>query len=186
MNLENLIKQGVKYVDIGFENCECMIIPIENIIDFNSFNDEIKCVIKSSDKIKYDAFGTTGLSAIQRLAEYNDIVSMEFRDNKMKLIHAAEIQWYDPEPDNPYITPQSNEYQKIKMINKDMAELSINKENRLEEIVAKFNLKEILKLNKEMIIKDENNNTYKVNKRNNKSYIDNITLEMLESTYTIA
>lgn len=182
--LENLIKQGARYADIGFENCECMVIPIEDIIDFNSSNDGIKCVIKESNKIQYDEFNLTKLSPLQRILKHNDITSFQFRDCKTNLIKDIEVLWYDPEPDNPYVSPNFNEYQKSTLINKNELVLSINKEN-LKLNTQRFNLKDILEMNQEMIIIDENNNTYKVDKKDNKAFINNMTLDMLENTYTI-
>lgn len=183
--LENLIKQGVKYADIGFQNCECMLIPIEDIIEFTSLNDEINCVIRLSDRISYDGFGQTNLSPLERIDKNDDITSFELRDKKMSLIKRINFPWYSPDPENPYYNLPYNEYQKSKLSGKDNLILSIKKEN-LQLGAEKFSLKDILEMNKEMIIIDENNNTYKVDKKDDKAFINNLTLEMLESTYRIA
>lgn len=182
--LENFIKQGVKYVDIGFINSECIIIPIENIIDFNSSDDGIKCVIKESNKIQYDGFNVYKLEPLERIHKNDDITSFQFRDSKMKLIKDIEVLWYNPEPDNPYISLNFNEYQKSTLLNENELELSIKEEN-LQLKAQRFNLKDILEMNEEMVIIDENNNTYKVNKKDDKVFINSITLDMLESTYRI-
>lgn len=180
MNLEELKNQGVHYISLGFENCEGMKIPLQDITFFEERNGEVEVAMKLSDKAEYNDFSySDGMSPLQRINKYNDITHFELLNEKKEIVQAIYFPWYDPEPDNPYMNMGRNEYQLSQFKSWNKLVLSIKKSNK------RFTLKEILDFNKEMTIIDKNENTYKVDKNNNQSYIENVTATMLGNTYLI-
>lgn len=74
-------------IEIVFENCESMIIPDRNIVDFSlkeykgSDCWEMNLHIKGLNGIDYYDFGQNRYSPIERLQKYKDIVSVNVNDS---------------------------------------------------------------------------------------------------------
>lgn len=176
--LADLIEENIRYVALGFENCEGLQIPIENFEYLDINNNEVNCEINLSNNIVYGGFYK--ISPLERINKFNDIVHFELLD-KNKNIRKIDIPWYDPEPGNPFVNSDNNEYQKTELVQWNKLKLSIKKDNK------KFTLKEILKMNKEMIIKDTKENTYNIKQNKEGTYIDTfVTFDLLETEFTIS
>lgn len=61
-------------IDLIFENCEGMFIPIEALDNLYIKDGEINTYINLSDKIEYKGFDNS--TPLQRINKYDDIVSL--------------------------------------------------------------------------------------------------------------
>lgn len=115
-------------IDLGFENCEGMFIPVESFTDLYIQDGEINTYINLSDKIEYKGFDNS--TPLQRINKYNDIVSLNLiykdEDIEYKLLW-----WEDP---NPYIMTDNNRYQTSKLISYNKLHLEISKDVLRREI----------------------------------------------------
>lgn len=115
-------------IELIFENCEGMFIPVESFTDLYIQDGEINTYINLSDKIEYKSFDNS--TPLQRINKYDDIVSLNLiykdEDIEYKLLW-----WEDP---NPYIMTDNNRYQTSKLISYNKLHLEISKDVLRREI----------------------------------------------------
>ncbi|HAT4302262.1 TPA: hypothetical protein I9089_002367 [Clostridium perfringens] len=115
-------------IELIFENCEGMFIPVESFNDLYIQDGEINTYINLNDKIEYKSFDNS--TPLQRINKYNDIVSLNLiykdEDIEYKLLW-----WEDP---NPYIMTDNNRYQTSKLISYNKLHLEISKDVLRREI----------------------------------------------------
>ena len=115
-------------IELIFENCEGMFIPVESFTDLYIQNGEINTYINLSDKIEYKSFDNS--TPLQRINKYDDIVSLNLiykdEDIEYKLLW-----WEDP---NPYIMTDNNRYQTSKLISYNKLHLEVSKNVLRREI----------------------------------------------------
>ncbi|XZH34265.1 hypothetical protein ACSW8L_16210 (plasmid) [Clostridium perfringens] len=115
-------------IELIFENCEGMFIPVESFTDLYIQDGEINTYINLSDKIEYKGFDNS--TPLQRINKYNDIVSLNLiykdEDIEYKLLW-----WEDP---NPYIMTDNNRCQTSELISYNKLHLEISKNVLRREI----------------------------------------------------
>lgn len=115
-------------IDLGFENCEGMFIPVEALDNLYIKDGEINTYIYLNEKIEYKGFDNS--TPLQRINKYNDIVSLNLiykdEDIEYKLLW-----WEDP---NPYIMTDNNRYQTSKLISYNKLHLEVSKNVLRREI----------------------------------------------------
>lgn len=115
-------------IELIFENCEGMFIPVESFTDLYIQNGEINTYINLSDKIEYKSFDNS--TPLQRINKYNDIVSLNLiykdEDIEYKLLW-----WENP---NPYIMTDNNRYQTSELISYNKLHLEVSKDVLRREI----------------------------------------------------
>ncbi|MBI6005975.1 hypothetical protein H8J86_08405 [Clostridium perfringens] len=115
-------------IELIFENCEGMFIPVESFTDLYIQDGEINTYIHLSDNIEYKGFDNS--TPLQRINKYNDIVSLNliYKDEDMEY---KLLWWEDP---NPYIMTDNNRYQTSKLISYNKLHLEISKDVLRREI----------------------------------------------------
>ncbi|MFY8262995.1 hypothetical protein ACOT7R_08865 [Clostridium perfringens] len=115
-------------IDLGFENCEGMFIPIEALDNLYIKNGEINTYITLHPNIAYK--GYIGESPLERIHKFNDITSINliYKNNDIKY----DLLWW--ENPNPYIMEQENKYQKSQLISWNRLHLEISKDVLKKEI----------------------------------------------------
>lgn len=115
-------------IELIFENCEGMFIPVESFTDLYIQDGEINTYINLSDKIEYKSFDNS--TPLQRINKYDDIVSLNLiykdEDIEYKLLW-----WEDP---NPYIMTNNNRYQTSELISYNTLHLEVSKNVLRREI----------------------------------------------------
>ena len=115
-------------IELIFENCEGMFIPVESFTDLYIQDGEINTYINLSDRIEYKSFDNS--TPLQRINKYNDIVSLNLiykdEDIEYKLLW-----WEDP---NPYIMTDNNRYQTSELISYNKLHLEVSKDVLRREI----------------------------------------------------
>lgn len=115
-------------IELIFENCEGMFIPVESFTDLYIQDGEINTYINLSDKIEYKSFDNS--TPLQRINKYDDIVSLNLiykdEDIEYKLLW-----WEDP---NPYVLNDNNRYQTSKLISYNKLHLEVSKNVLRREI----------------------------------------------------
>ena len=108
-------------IELIFENCEGMFIPVESFTDLYIQDGEINTYINLSDKIEYKSFDNS--TPLQRINKYDDIVSLNLiykdEDIEYKLLW-----WEDP---NPYVMDDNNRYQTSELISYNKLHLEVSK-----------------------------------------------------------
>ena len=126
MNIDNI--DNIESIGFVFENCEYMIIPIENFKSLGIKKEgdcySLFCIIEGVDKITQDTLYEEYSSPFQRIANYNDITSIE-------------IKYKDGNIDNLYMIWEgeySNFYQESCLLRFNKIKIDINKEIKQTKI----------------------------------------------------
>ena len=160
----------IKKIEISFENCECIKVPVECFKEFNieidntiekesvdNFNanlKSLKCKIVDNGNIEYSTtWSSNNISPLHRISQYDDITAIylyDYKDNEIKLV----IPWYY---ENEYNIPKNNYNQHSKLISYKEIELYIAENSR------EYTLEEALEELKDGdIIIDTNGNEYEI------------------------
>lgn len=124
MNIDN-----IESIDFVFENCEYIKIPIENFksLEIEKENNDsysLSCIIEGVDKIQEHTLYKEYSSPFQRIANYNDITSIE-------------IKYKNGDIDTLYMIWEgdySNFYQKSRLLRFNKIKIDINKEVKQTKI----------------------------------------------------
>lgn len=181
---------NIKEIEFVFENCECVVVPIEcfkklYIKDLNKLKnkdsfEEMKCIIVDNGQSKYSFGFATTVTPIQRINQYNDITSIYITYNDDKIIQLY-TPWYE---ENEYCNSQSNENQTTNMSSYNTVELSIIKNSKTYTLEQALN-----NLDSNTRIQDSKGNIYtiKINEGDyNSAHLENtiITLGMIQDKFT--
>ena len=111
-------------IDLGFENCEGMFIPVEALDNLYIKDGEINTYINLNEKIEYGGF-YDDLTPLQRIKKYNDITSVNliYKDNDMEYEIVRYNAW-----------EQENRYQTSELISWNKLHLEISKDVLRREI----------------------------------------------------
>ena len=147
MNKQDLINNNIIKIELVFENCEGVIIPLECFEQLeyeinNKFISKFKCKIKLDSSIQCDLYDNA-TTPIERIYQYNDITHIVFIDTYDKH-NSIPVEWYDVEDYN------SNEYQTSELLSWDKLELNID---TMQEIYEEPSLNDIVELLKVIINK---------------------------------
>lgn len=115
-------------IELIFENCEGMFIPIESFTDLYIQDGEINTYINLNDKIEYKGFDNS--TPLQRINKYDDIVSLNliYKDEDIEY----KLLWW--EDSNPYIVDDNNRYQTSELISYNKLHLEVSKNVLRREI----------------------------------------------------
>ncbi|WP_283695769.1 hypothetical protein [Clostridium perfringens] len=111
-------------IDLGFENCEGMFIPVEALDNLYIKDGEINTYIYLNEKIEYKGF-YDDLTPLQRIKHMNDITSVNliYKDKDMEY----QTVWYNA-------WEQENRYQTSELISWNKLHLEISKDVLRREI----------------------------------------------------
>jgi hypothetical protein len=111
-------------IDLGFENCEGMFIPVEALDNLYIKDGEINTYIYLNEKIEYKGF-YDDLTPLQRIKHMNDITSINliYKDKDMEY----QTVWYN-------VWEQENRYQTSELISWNKLHLEISKDVLRREI----------------------------------------------------
>lgn len=118
---------NIKYllgIDLGFENCEGMFIPVEALDNLYIKDGEINTYINLNEKIEYGGF-YDDLTPLQRINKYDDITSVNliYKDNDVEYEIVRSNEW-----------EQENRYQTSELIFWNKLHLEISKDVLRREI----------------------------------------------------
>lgn len=131
MNKYKVNTKDLLGLELGFENCESMFIPIEafKVLKLDG-QGNVQAVINLRDTINYKTCAHKRLTPLERINKYNDITSIELAYKNKNITY--EIKWW--ENPNPYIMEQENKYQTSNLIAYDKLYLKIlEKERHISE-----------------------------------------------------
>ena len=100
MNKQDLINKNIGRIELIFENCERVSIPLECfdklILDLkdDKYVSKFKCDIHLSNDITYNAFGSRQ-TPLRRINEYNDITHIILIDKNNTRNNDYSVIWYD-------------------------------------------------------------------------------------------
>lgn len=116
-------------IDLGFENCEGMFIPVEALDNLYIKDGEINTYIYLNEKIEYKGF-YDDLTPLQRIKHMNDITSVNliYKDKDMEY----QTVWYNA-------WEQENRYQTSELISWNKLHLEISKDVLRREIQSMKN-----------------------------------------------
>ncbi|KQC91356.1 hypothetical protein AM596_15090 [Clostridium perfringens CP4] len=111
-------------IDLGFENCEGMFIPVEALDNLYIKDGEINTYIYLNEKIEYKGF-YDDLTPLQRIKHMNDITSVNliYKDKDIEY----QTVWYNA-------WEQENRYQTSELISWNKLHLEISKNVLRKEI----------------------------------------------------
>lgn len=111
-------------IDLGFENCEGMFIPVEALDNLYIKDGEINTHIYLNEKIEYKGF-YDDLTPLQRIKHMNDITSVNliYKDKDIEY----QTVWYNA-------WEQENRYQTSELISWNKLHLEISKDVLRKEI----------------------------------------------------
>ncbi|MCH1964423.1 hypothetical protein MCG45_16455 [Clostridium perfringens] len=111
-------------IDLGFENCEGMFIPVEALDNLYIKDGEINTYIYLNEKIEYKGF-YDDLTPLQRIKHMNDITSVNliYKDKDIEY----QTVWYNA-------WEQENRYQTSELISWNKLHLEISKDVLRKEI----------------------------------------------------
>ena len=166
MNKQDLINNNIIKIELVFENCEGVIIPLECFEQLeyeinNKFISKFKCKIKLDSSIQCNLYDNA-TTPIERIYQYNDITHIVFIDTYDKH-NSIPVEW-------DYENYNSNEYQISKLLSWDKLDLNID---TTQEIYEEPSLNDVVELLKAII---------------NKNAVDNINTDnmSLGQLYAIA
>lgn len=130
MNINNI--DNIESIDFIFENCEYISIPIENFksLEIEKAGDyySLSCIIEGVDKIILEYPLYEGYSnPFQRIANYNDITSIEikYKDGNIENLYMI----WEGEYSNNYQDSHLLKFNKIKIdINKEVKQTKIKRD----------------------------------------------------------
>ena len=116
-------------IDLGFENCEGMFIPVEALDNLYIKDGEINTYIYLNEKIEYKGF-YDDLTPLQRIKHMNDITSVNliYKDKDIEY----QTVWYNA-------WEQENRYQTSELISWNKLHLEISKDVLRREIQSMKN-----------------------------------------------
>ena len=166
MNKQDLINDNIIKIELVFENCESVNIPIECFDNLeyeinNKFISKFKCKIKLDSSIQCNLYDNA-TTPIERIYQYNDITHIVFIDTYDKH-NSIPVEW-------DYENYNSNEYQISKLLSWDKLDLNID---TTQEIYEEPSLNDVVELLKAII---------------NKNAVDNINTDNMQlgQLYAIA
>lgn len=179
--------KNIKSIELVFENCEGVIIPIEcfeefYIEDLDKLKNEdtiksLRFKIKDNGDIEYTtSWSNNIISPLQRISRDNDITNIY-----IKYEDETEIQLFPNWYDNGYCGSQYNEIQTSELISYNELELIINPN------VKTYSLKDVLEyFDNGVKIKDSKDSIYTIIKNENYTALDKqITLELMNENFRI-
>lgn len=176
MNIYEEIKENLKGVQIVFENCESIFIPISCIKqlkykmqDYKGNNNikhlitNLDCIIENDGSITETCgFSSEIQSPIQRINQYNDITYFDFvwKDDSQDSNY---VKWYYK---NEYDDPQSNKNQATKLLRYNKIHIIV------KPYIPKYSINELFQFNSGTKIKDEDGIFYTIEMNNNIKHLD--------------
>lgn len=140
MNLQDLDNLGVKYIEIIFENCESIYIPINCFKEFIYIENELFFKVINDGEIEYtESWMDIKNNPIDRIA-YNDITNIYFLNENKDIINSIDTEYL-------FEYGEENIYQESNVINYKEVEVIISKKSYYINELKK-SIKEIDKLNK--------------------------------------